>query len=349
MREFDYKKLANCKWDNAIIGYLVKIHEMKGRQELYLSQKKLELDRLVEIAKIQSTEASNAIEGIGTTETRLKQLILQKTTPRNRNEKEIAGYRDALATIHESFEYILITPNYILQLHKILFSHNTEATFGGCFKNSQNEISAIDEKGNKTVLFVPLDPFETPIAIENLCKTFNEAMEDGRVDPLLLIPIFIHDFLCIHPFRDGNGRMSRLLTTLLLYRSGYFVGKYISLESKIAKYKDLYYDALYDSQINWREGKDDPTPFIKYMLMTIYSAYNDFEERLSLVGKKKTATELVESAFEAKIGKLTKSDIAELCPTISVSAVEKAIAALIKNGKVKKYDQGKNTYYVLLK
>lgn len=349
MREFDYKKLANCKWDNAIIGYLVKIHEMKGRQELYLSQKKLELDRLVEIAKIQSTEASNAIEGIGTTETRLKQLVLQKTAPRNRNEKEIAGYRDALATIHESFEYIPITPNYILQLHKILFSHNTEATFGGCFKNSQNEISAIDEKGNKIVLFVPLDPFETPIAIENLCKAFNEAMEDGRVDPLLLIPIFIHDFLCIHPFRDGNGRMSRLLTTLLLYRSGYFVGKYISFESKIAKYKDLYYDALYDSQINWREGKDDPTPFIKYMLMTIYSAYNDFEERLSLVGKKKTATELVESAFEAKIGKLTKSDIAELCPTISVSAVEKAIAALIKNGKVKKYDQGKNTYYVLLK
>lgn len=274
---------------------------------------------------------------------------MQKTTPRNQNEKEIAGYRDALATIHESFEYIPITPNYILQLHKILYSHNTEANFGGHFKNSQNEISATDENGNKTVLFMPLDPFETPMAIENLCKTFNEAIEDGSVDALLLIPIFIHDFLCIHPFRDGNGRMSRLLTTLFLYRSGYFVGKYISLESKIAKYKDLYYDALYDSQIGWNEGKDDPTPFIKYMLMTILSAYNDFEERLSLLSKKRTATELVESAFETKIGKLTKSDIAELCPTISVSAVEKAIAALIKNEKVKKYGQGKNTYYVLLK
>lgn len=261
---------------------------------------------------------------------------MQKTTPRNQNEKEIAGYRDALAVIHENFEYIPITPNYILQLHKILYSHNTEANFGGCFKNSQNEISAIDENGNKTVLFMPLGPFETPMAIENLCKTFNEAIEDGSVDALLLIPIFIHDFLCIHLFRDGNGRMSRLLITLLLYRSGYFVGKYISLESKIAKYKDLYYDALYDSQINWHEGKDDPTPFIKYMLMTILSAYNDFEERLSLVSKKKTAMELFESAFEIKIGKLTKSDIAELCPTISVSAVEKAIAALIKDGKVKK-------------
>ena len=240
MREFDYKRLVNCKWDSTIIEYLVKIHEMKGRQELYLSQKKLELDRLVEIAKIQSTEASNAIEGIGTTETRLKQLILQKTTPRNRNEKEIAGYRDALATIHESFEYIPITPNYILQLHKILYSHNTEANFGGHFKNSQNEIFAIDENGNKTVLFMPLDPFETPMAIENLCKTFNEAIEEGSVDALLLIPIFIHDFLCIHPFRDGNGRMSRLLTTLFLYRSGYFVGKYISLESKIANNIRIY-------------------------------------------------------------------------------------------------------------
>lgn len=347
MRKFDYKKLATCKWDSTIVEYIAKIHEMKGRQELYLKQKQLELDRLVEIAKIQSTEASNAIEGIGTSETRLKQLISQKTTPKNRDEKEIAGYRDALSTIHESFEYIPITPNYILQLHKILYSHNTEANFGGCFKNAQNEISAVDEKGNKTVLFVPLSPFETPMAIDSLCRTFNEAIDDGKVDALILIPIFIHDFLCIHPFRDGNGRMSRLLTTLLLYRSGYFVGKYISLESKIAKYKDLYYDALYDSQIGWHEGKDDPTPFIKYLLMTILSAYNDFEERLSLVGNKKSATELVEGAFRIKIGKLTKSDIAELCPTISVSAVEKGISVLIKGGKVKKFGQGKNTYYVL--
>lgn len=349
MREFDYKKLENFKWNNAIVDYVAQIHEMKGRQELYLSQNKFELDRLVEIAKIQSTDASNSIEGIGTSDARLKQLILQKTTPRNRNEKEIAGYRDALATIHESFEYIPLTTNYILQLHKILYSHNKEANFGGCFKNSQNEIAAVDEDGNKTMLFMPLSPFETPMAIENLCKTFNQAIENGNVDPLILIPIFIHDFLCIHPFRDGNGRMSRLLTTLLLYRSGYFVGKYISLEAKIAKYKDLYYDALYDSQINWHESSDDPTPFIQYLLMTILSAYNDFEERLNLVKNKKTSLELVEGAFNIKIGKLTKSDIAELCPTISISAVEKAIAMLIKNGKVKKYGQGKNTYYVLIK
>ncbi len=349
MREFDYKKYASYKWDNDIIGYLSKIHEMKGRQELYLAQRKVELDRLVEIAKIQSTEASNAIEGISTTETRLKQLVQQKTTPRNRSEKEIAGYRDALATINESFEYIPLTPNYILQLHKILYSHDTESNFGGRFKDAQNEISAIDEKGNKTVLFMPLSPFETPVAVERLCQTFNEAIEEGKVDALLLLPIFIHDFLCIHPFCDGNGRMSRLLTSLLLYRSGYFVGKYISIEREIEKYKDLYYASLYDSQINWHEGEDDPTPFIKYMLMIILSAYTDFEDRLTLIADKKSATELVEGVFNRKIGKLSKSDIAELCPTISISAVEKGIASLIKQGKVNKYGQGKNTYYVLNK
>ncbi len=349
MREFDYKKYASYKWDNTIIGYLSKIHELKGRQELYLAQRKVELDRLVEIAKIQSTEASNAIEGISTTETRLKQIVLQKTTPRNRSEKEIAGYRDALATINESFEYIPLTPNYILQLHKILYSHDTESNFGGRFKDSQNEISAVDEKGNKTVLFMPLSPFETPSAVEKLCQTFNEAIEEGEVDALLLLPICIHDFLCIHPFRDGNGRMSRLLTSLLLYRSGYFVGKYISIEREIEKYKDLYYASLYDSQINWHEGEDDPTPFIKYMLMIVLSAYTDFEDRLTLIADKKSAIELVESVFNRKIGKLSKSDIAELCPTISISAVEKGIASLIKQGKVNKYGQGKNTYYVLIK
>lgn len=180
MREFDYKKLATSKWDSTIIEYLTKIHEMKGRQELYLSQRQLELDRLVEIAKIRSTEAGNAIEGIGTTETRLKQLILQKTTPRNRNEKEIAGYRDALAAIHESFEYIPITPNYILQLHKILYSHNTEANFGGCFKNSQNEISAIDENGAKIYPCLKVNAIDTTAAGDTLCGGLAAGLAEGK-------------------------------------------------------------------------------------------------------------------------------------------------------------------------
>lgn len=346
MRIFDYSKLKDMKLNTKIVNLLTSIHESKGRQELYLKKQPEELDRLIEIAKIQSTEASNSIEGIRTTDTRLKQLVKEKTTPKNRNEEEIAGYRDALATIHESFDYIPLTPNYILQLHKILYSHNKNATFGGMFKNSQNYIQSINEKGEAFVLFMPLAPYEVPTAIENLCNEYNRAIDEHTIDPLILIPIFIHDFLCIHPFTDGNGRMSRLLTTLLLYRAGYYVGKYISLEAKIAKIKDLYYDALSESQDGWHEGKDDSTPFIQFLLSTIDMAYIDFEDRLSIIQKKLSANEQVTEVIENRIGKIKKSDIVELCPNLSVSAIEKGIANLIKEGKLQKYGTGKNTYYI---
>ena len=248
MRVFDYGKLKSLQFDSRVINLLTSIHEAKGRQELYLRQKPEELNRLVEIAKVQSIDASNAIEGIRTTDSRLRQLVSEKTTPKNRDEEEISGYRDALNIIHESFDYIPISTNYILQLHGILFRHVENNNFGGTFKNSQNYIQGINAQGEPFVVFTPLAPFETAPAIENLCDTFNKALEEGIVDPLILIPVFIHDFLCIHPFRDGNGRMSRLLTTLLLYRSGYYVGKYVSLEAKIARIKDLYYDALGESR-----------------------------------------------------------------------------------------------------
>ena len=243
MRTFNYTSLKNKKWDNEIIAYVAQIHEHKAKQELFLKQKPQELEKLVEIAKVQSTESSNEIEGIRTTNTRLKQLVSEKTTPKNRDEEEIAGYRDVLNVIHESYEYIPITSNYILQLHKMLYSHSPKA-IGGNFKNVQNYISGTDSNGKTYTIFTPLSPFETPMAIENICEEFNKTIADNEVDPLILIPIFIHDFLCIHSFLDGNGRMSRLLTTLLLYRCGYLVGKYISLEAKIAKNKDLYYNAL---------------------------------------------------------------------------------------------------------
>jgi len=346
MRYFDYYNLKNMTLNNDIVNLLTSIHEAKGRQELYMSQKPAELERLVEIAKVQSTEASNAIEGIRTTETRLKQLVGEKTTPKNRDEEEISGYRDALKTIHESFEYIPLKVGYILQLHQIMFAHVKGANFGGKFKNTQNYIQGIDEAGNTCTIFVPLSPVETQRALENLCEEYNKAIDEGKVDPLILIPIFIHDFLCIHPFRDGNGRMSRLLTTLLLYRSGYYIGKYISLEAKIAKIKDLYYDALSASQNDWLEGKDDPMPFVKYMLSIVDMAYKDFESRLDLVTAKVSANERVRMVFDKKFGKVTKSDVVELCPGISVSAVEKGIANLIKEGVIEKMGSGRNTFYI---
>ena len=347
MREFDYSKLKDRTWNNEILIKVANIHEAKGRQELYLFQKTEELNRLVEIAKIQSIEESNAIEGIKTTDSRLKQLVSEKTTPRNRNEKEIAGYRDALSVINDSFEYIKLTPNYILQLHSILCSHNDEVNYGGKYKNVQNYISATNENGESFTLFTPLSPFETPLAMQNLCDEYNKAIEKRDVNPLVLIPIFIHDFLCVHPFNDGNGRMSRLLTTLLLYRSGYYVGKYISLEAKIYKIKDLYYDALFESQKGWHEGVDDPTSFVNYLLSIIEMAYDDFEDRVKLISKKASAYELVDNAIKKKLGKVTKSDVAELCPSISISAIEKAIAKMVEEGRLEKMGSGKTTYYVV--
>lgn len=345
MRNFDYSKLSNCTVDSEIINYIAKIHEYKGRQELFVRQKKDKLEKLVEIAKIQSTESSNKIEGIVSTNTRIKQLVQDKTTPRNRDEKEIMGYRDVLNIVHENYEYIPVTPNYILQLHKYLYQY-ANPDFGGKFKNSQNYIVANLADGTSRTLFTPLSPVETPNAIQELCDTFNKAMNLGEIEPLLLIINFIKDFLCIHPFNDGNGRMSRLLTTLLLYRSGFVVCKYISLEKKIEKTKDTYYDVLEESSENWNEGKNDNTPFVKYLLGIILSAYREFEERLNLIGDKLSAIEMVEKVAKARLGKFTKSDIQEECPSLARQTIEKALKQLCDSGKLEKKGSGSKTFYV---
>lgn len=348
MKKFNYSNLKNKMLDIKLVNYLTQIHEEKGKEQLFLKQKPEELEKLVNIAKIQSTESSNEIEGIRTTNARLKQIVNEKTTPKNRAEEEIAGYRDALNIVHENFDSILITPNFILQLHKILLSH-TSTSYAGKYKSVQNYISVINDKGESHILFTPLSPVETPIAMQELCDEYNRTIGEGVVDPLILIPLFINDFLCIHPFIDGNGRMSRLLTTLLLYRSGYCVGKYISLEAKIAKNKDLYYDALYDSQIGWHENENDPTPFIKYLLSTIISAYNDFEERVELVSYKKTSIDIVRTAVNFKLGKFTKKDILELVPSLSSTSIERNLKILCDLGEIKKEGVGKSTYYIRLK
>lgn len=348
MKTFNYSIINERKWDSEILGLIAAIYKETGKQEMYLKQRPEELEKLVEIAKVQSTESSNAIEGIVTTNTRIKKIMDDKTTPKNRNEQEIAGYRDVLNIIHDNFDAIPITPNYILHLHKILYSHMNNPVAGKT-KNVQNYISATYPDGATKILFTPLDPLETPIALESICSEFNRVIGNNELEPLIAIPTFIHDFLCIHPFNDGNGRMSRLLTTLLLYRSGFYVGKYISLEAKIAKNKDLYYDTLSEAQNGWYEGNEDIVPFIKYLLGTILSAYKDFEDRFALVEIKLPSLETVRRATMNKIGRFSKQDIRELCPSLSISSIEGALRKLVAEGEIKREGNGKNIKYFRLK
>ena len=348
MRTFNYSAIREQKWDAEILGLIAAIYKEAGKQELYLKQRPEELEKLVEIAKVQSTEASNAIEGIVTTNTRIRQLVEEKTTPRNRDEQEIAGYRDVLNLIHENFDAIPITQNYILQLHKILYSHMNNP-MAGRTKSVQNYISATYPDGHVETLFTPLAPYETPEALDRICEEYNRVIGNMEVEPLIVIPVFIHDFLCIHPFNDGNGRMSRLLTTLLLYRSGFYVGRYISLEAKIAKNKDLYYGALRQAQIGWHEGTEDKVSFIKYLLGTILAAYKDFGDRFALVETKLSALETVRRATMEKVGRFTKQDIRELCPSLSISSIEGALRKLVAAGDLKREGTGKKTCYYRLK
>lgn len=346
MRLYNYKD----KWDQLlsedIVKLLTQIHEYKGKQNLFIQSKADTLTQLVEIAKIQSTEASNKIEGIYTSDDRIKKLALDKVYPQNRNEEEIAGYRDVLNTIHENHDNISLKPNIILQLHRDLYKFNVES-FGGNYKNSDNVIAEEDMEGNKHIRFKPVEAWEVRGAIEQICREYNEAVDTEAIDPLLAIPMFILDFLCIHPFNDGNGRMSRLLTLLLLYRSGYIVGKYISIEKLIEKTKEAYYDTLYRSSVGWHENKNEYKPFVKYMLQIILAAYREFASRVEvLIESKLSKPERVAKVIEDTLGKITKQQIIEKCPDISNTTVQRALNALLKEGKIIKISGGRYTSYV---
>ena len=348
MRNFNYSKIKDIKWDSEILSLVASIYRYQGKQELYLKQRPNELEKLIDIAKIQSTESSNEIEGIVTTSVRLKQLLEEKTTPRNRNEQEIVGYRDVLDIIHENFDVIPISRNYILQMHKILYSHMNNP-LAGKTKNVQNYISATYPDGHSEVLFTPLSPFETPGALDLICDEYNCVIGNFEVEPIIMIPIFIHDFLCIHPFNDGNGRLSRLLTTLLLYKNGFYVGRYISLESLIARDKAAYYEALNKAGVNWHDGNEDVVPFIKYLLRIILAAYKAFDDRFSIVENKLSAVEMVRKAALQKLGRFTKQDIRELCPSLSISSIEGSLRKLVEEGELRREGVGRSTKYIRLK
>ena len=334
MRVFNYKSDYQKLLTPEIVTYLAQIHEQKGQQNLFIEAQKDVLTELLEIAKIQSTEASNRIEGIITTEDRLKKIVMNKTTPKGRSEREIAGYRDVLNTIHENYDYIPVRPGIILQLHRDLYKFSN-AAIGGNYKNSDNIIAEELSDGSQRVRFQPVSAWETPQAIDNLCNAFQSVIDDPELDPLLLIPMFILDFLCIHPFSDGNGRMSRLMTLLLLYRSGYIVGKYISIEKLIADTKETYYEALQESSENWHEENNDYLPFVRYMLGVILAAYREFSSRVEvLITKGLSKPGRVREIIRTTTGKITKSQIMSMCPDISQKTVERALKELLDKQEI---------------
>lgn len=346
MHIYDYKDKPMELLTPEVVRLIGMLRESKGRQDLYVEAKADVLTHLLEVAKIQSTGASNRIEGIFTSDERLAELVREKAEPRNRSEEEIAGYREVLATIHESYEYIAPRVNTMLQLHRELYSFSGTSV-GGRFKISDNVIAETDAEGNRKVRFEPLPAFQTADAMGQLCGAYQEALDEGRHDPLLLTMMFVLDFLCIHPFSDGNGRMSRLLTLLLLYRRGFIVGKYISIEMLIEKSKVQYYEALQESSRGWHENEHSAMPFVRYMLGVLVKAYSEFEQRVEhLAYRKLPKGERVREIVSRHLGKITKREIMEQAPDISETTIENTLAEMLAEGLIEKVGKARATGYV---
>ena len=347
MRQFDYTTVPAELEATPITNLLLSIREHKGRQ-LALSQVKPELlSSLMEEAKIQSTRSSNGLEGIVTTQKRLKAIMAYSAKPSSRAEEEIAGYRDVLSLIHEQHDSIPVTPSVILQLHRDLMAH-TAISYGGHWKDSDNEIVSIDDQGNRFVRFRPPSALATPGLIKEACQSLNDALSRQVCDPLLISLRFIFDFVSIHPFNDGNGRMSRLLTTLLLEKTGYDVARYISIERLIEDNKALYYNALAASSTGWNENQNTEVPFIRFMLGTL-AAYRQLEQRTLIESSTRPMSKQARIAvlFQQRPGVIKKSDIRSNCPDISEVTVKRTLGQLVSCSAIEKTGAGRSTGYIL--
>lgn len=344
MRIYDYSSLRNLMLPMETVHLISKINEYKGKQELYKRQAPQILKTLKDVAVIQSTKASNAIEGIIITDKRLKGLMENKTNPFDRSEGEIAGYRDVLNLVHVSYEGIPIQPNVILQLHRQLY-HYLPAE-GGKWKNADNVISEKHPDGTKRICFVPVSAFKTPEAMNVLCQEFNERKGKEDIESLILISLFILDFLSIHPFNDGNGRMARILTLLLLYTFDFEVGRYISLEKIIEDTKEAYYEMLRQSSQGWHENKNDIFPWVNYILRTFVVAYKELESRVGMVqtGKGNKGAR-IKNYIENKIGFFTKDDIRTVCPDVSESTINRVLHELKDQGLIEPTGLGRSAQW----
>ena len=339
MKKFDYSTLKTTKYDMETLRLVSKIYQYKDKEyDLKIVQK------LHKASMLQSTYASNAIEDITTTYVRLKKLCLNQVNPKNQAEQIMKGYSDVLQIIESNYTHIPLQSHYLLQMHKDLYKYSSMEA--GIFKNIQNYINAQDENGTPHTLFTPMTPYETLEAIDLICDSYNQCILENEIEPLILIPTFIHDFLCIHPFLHGSGKMSRLLMNLLLLRSGYQIGMYVSLENKILEKKQAYYHALMKAHQQWNTDQENDQEFIKFMLHIILESYEEFDEIMQSGKTKQSSYELVSNTIQ-KFSTFKKRDIVQYCPTISQKSIEVCLKKLVNQNYIQKHGIGKATYYTL--
>lgn len=345
MRNYNYQYLSNLPLPMDTVRLIGRINEYKGKQDLYKQQAPQILNTLRDVAVIQSTKASNAIEGIVVTESRLHTIMSKTSDPADRSEAEIAGYRDVMDLIHASAPDIPINPNILLQLHKELYKF--VPIEGGKWKNVDNEISETFPDGTRRTRFIPVSAFETPAAVQALCDSLKERRQQEDVDPLILTSYFVLDFLSIHPFNDGNGRMARLLTLLMLYQSGFEVGRYISLEKIIEERKEDYYESLRLSSIHWHDNRQNPFHWINYLLSVILAAYKELESRVGLVTTgSQNKTVRIRRFVEGRISPFTKTDVRNACPDISEATINRVLRELRDEGVIASSGLGRSAKWI---
>ncbi|WP_168180739.1 MULTISPECIES: Fic family protein [Lactobacillus] len=349
VKQFDYQTLNHLALNSEIVKKLTTIYQLRGETSSYAIDYHEELQKLVEVAKIQSTDASNRIEGIFTSDSRLNKIMSDKVEPHNRDEKEIAGYRDVLSLIHENSQYMPISTRTILGMHNILFKYSGDS-WGGKFKDINNKIIAKYADDHEEIRFNPPEAFLVPDLIDQLCNSYNQAVKDEKFSPSILSAAFVFDFVSIHPFRDGNGRMSRLLMLLTMYQLGFEVGKYISLEKIIENSKESYYEALAASSQGWNDNQNSYTAFVDYYLGVIVKAYRDLIERMGLVHNqthKLAADKLILKVLQQQLKPLSRAELVELIPRYSQTTIQRNLKKLRDENKIKIVGAGKNTKYVL--
>lgn len=346
MRRFDYSFLDNGMLPAGLFNITADIYSLKtmafDRKEQFADV----FTKLAEIAKVQSVKSSNEIEGIVTTDERINEIVNGNSAPLNHNEQEIAGYRDALSEIHRSYSDMDFRESDILRLHAIMMNI-AGYSYAGKYKEFDNDIIEEDKSGRRRIRFRPTSAAETPDEMEQLVLAYQEARDNSNINQLLLIPCVILDFLCIHPFRDGNGRISRLLSLLLLYRNGFDSGKYISFEEQISLRKGNYYEALAQSSQGWHEGRNDYSAFIMEFLTTVYMCYKELDKRFAVIGSRKiTKQARIEATILNSLTPMSKADVAKILIDVSPTTIEAVLGQMIREGVIRKIGSGRGTKYV---